>query len=220
MQIFKNIQLTAVLTTFLLVLIACGGESMTATSEGESATEPPVSEAVSDGDGQSRRTTDVQTTQKADSVYTDLTQEKCKNVELDEEGAGYSRDLCKGAFGYDLEVIEGDIRQSINVIAPGGKKFELDFVGLVSSAFSTVGDKAEWRFRKVDGKERPFALIVRFNANEDPNSSKVTSYLTVSKITEGEICLTDVVKPVSNANAEARKLAETAPTRPCLERPE
>jgi len=207
------------LSALSLAIAACGGGTMTGSAEGAPAVDQLASEAVSNGESQVKKP-EAPATQDAESVYTDLAHEKCKNLELDEEGAGYSRDLCKGAFGYDVEVVEGDIRQSINVIAPGGKKFELDFVGLVSQAFSSVGEKAEWRFRKVDGKDKPFALIVRFNANEDPNSDKVTSYLTVSKITEEVVCVTDVVKPIPNANVEARKLAEKAADKPCLERPE
>lgn len=155
-------------------------------------------------------------TEKIDSIYTDLASSKCKTTELNED-EGWSVQLCRGAFGYDLEVTEGDLRQSVTVIGPGGKRHELNFPTLVSAAFSSVGEKAEWRFREEDGKREPFALIIRFNASEDAeDSSKVTSYLTVSKITEDEICLTDIVKPVRNANEQARELALGASDKPCL----
>lgn len=156
---------------------------------------------------------------KIDSVYTDLAPSKCKQLELNEEEGGWSVQRCKGAFGYDLIVSEGDIRQTIDVVDPKGKKHELNLWNVVSGGFSSVGEKAEWRFREEDGKKVPFALIVRFNASEDPsNPGKNTSYLTVSKITEGEICVTDVVKPIRNANVKARELAVEAPTKPCLKR--
>ena len=152
-----------------------------------------------------------------ESIYTDLAAEKCKTIESDDEGGGWSVQECPGIEGYKLQVTEGDLRQSINVIAPSGGKYELNFTGNVSAAFSAVGDKAEWRVKKVDGKTVPIALIVRFNANEDPeNPDKVTSYLTVTKFDGEFICMTDVVKPVKNANVKARELADTAKSKPCL----
>lgn len=149
--------------------------------------------------------------QKLTSIYTSLETRKCKTIESSSEGAGWYRGQCPGIGGYKLEVTEGDIRQSINVIAPNKKVFELSF-GNISGSFSYTGAKAEWRMK---GKT-PVALIIRFNASEDPaDSTKVTSYLTVSKITKGEICVTDVVKPSKNQNLEAQQLSNDATNKPC-----
>lgn len=144
------------------------------------------------------------------SIYTSLETKACKTIEQSDEGAGWYRGECPGAGGYKLELTEGDIRQSINVIAPGGKTFELNF-SQVSSAFSTVGAKAEWRMK---GKV-PVALIVRFNASDPEDSAKSTSYLVVSKISKTESCITDVVNPSKKQNVEAQKLADAAATKPC-----
>jgi sulfur carrier protein ThiS len=155
--------------------------------------------------------------QKVESIYTDLATKKCKTLESNANEAGYYRGLCKGTSNYQLEVIEGDIRQTINVITPNKKKFELNLWTTVSSAFSYTGQKAEWRVARVNGKIVPIALIVRFNASENPeDSSKTTSYLVISKITKNEICVTDIVKPQVNANAEAVKLADKAKSKSCL----
>lgn len=149
--------------------------------------------------------------QKISSVYTTLNDKKCKTLELREDEGGSYLGECPGTSGYKLQVSEGDLRQSVNVIAPNKKHYNLD-LGNVSSAFSAVGDKAEWR---VKGKT-PMALIVRFNASENPDdTNKMTSYLVVSKITKNEICITDVVKPSKTQNAEAQKLADAAATKPC-----
>jgi hypothetical protein len=159
----------------------------------------------------------IEAGQEVDSVYTDLDPAKCKTIELNEEEGGWSVQRCKGAFGYDLEVTEGDLRQTIIVIDPSGKRSDLELVSVVSGGFSMVGKKAEWRFRTENGKKTPFALIVRFEANEDPsNPEKVTSYLTVSKITEDAVCVTDIVKPIKNANERARELALESANKPCL----
>jgi len=155
---------------------------------------------------------------KIKSIYTDLAEKKCKTTTINEQEE-YSVQLCDGVAGYKLEVAEGDLRQTINIIAPNGKKHELKLWSVVSPAFSSVGKKAEWRVIKEKGEIVPIALIVRFNASENPeDSSKITSYLTVSKITEGTTCVTGVVKPVKNANIKARTLADTAAKKPCVSR--
>ena len=154
--------------------------------------------------------------QKIESLYSDLNTKVCKTIEQSDEGTGSYRGECKGIGGYKLQVTEGDIRQSIDVIAPNKKKFELDLIGNVSTAFSSVGEKAEWRVTRKGKTITPTALIVRYNTSENPDdSSKLTSYLVVAKITKNEICITDVIKPAANANEEARKLADASVAKPC-----
>lgn len=145
------------------------------------------------------------------SVYTDLDAEKCKTLELQEDEGGSYKGECKGVGGYMLHVIEGDLRQTINVIAPNGEEHQLrlweHFTG-----FSAVGPRAEWRVKA----KKPFALIFRFNVSEDPiDSSKITSYLIVVKITQDFACVTEIIKPSKTQNAEARKAADRAATTPC-----
>lgn len=154
--------------------------------------------------------------QKITSVYTTLADKQCKTIELNVEESGYYRGRCPGTGGYKLELIEGDLRQTINVITPGKKKYELSLWTNVSSAFSAVGDKAEWRVLTKKGKITPLALIVRFNASENPdNPNQMTSYLVVSKITAKNVCVTDIIKPKTNANAEAQKLADESANKAC-----
>ncbi len=153
---------------------------------------------------------------KIESIYTSLDTKNCKTLESSEAEAGWYRGECKGISGYKLQLTEGDIRQSIDVIAPNKKKYELDFTGKVSEGFSSVGGKAEWRVTRKGKTVTPIALIVRFNVNENSEDSSInTSYLIVSKITKNQICITNVVKPGAIANEEARKLADTAATQPC-----
>ena len=154
-----------------------------------------------------------------ESVYTDLTGKRCKTVEVSEEEQ-FSRQRCTGVSGYQLEIIEGDLRQTVNIISPHGAKAELDLQGNVSSAFSSLGAQAEWRVLRQGKTVTPQALIVRFNASENPeNTLNVKSYLVVAKITANETCVTDVVSPRRNQNAEARRLADMAATRPCKMQP-
>lgn len=206
---------------FLSFLLGCQGaatnEASSASASGAGAPEGALSgESSAGGNGGSNSASRTPPGGKIDSVYSDLSPDKCETIESEMDGY-YSLQKCKGAFGFDLEVSESDIRQTVNVVDPSGKKHELDLGGVVSRAFSYVGNKAEWRFRETDGQREPFALIIRFNASVDPNSDKEASYLTVSKIAKDRICVTDVVKPIPNANVEARKLAEKAADKPCLE---
>ena len=145
------------------------------------------------------------------SLYTDLAEKKCRTIESTSDEGGSYRGICPGVGGYKLEVTEGDLRQSLNVIAPSKKKHKLDLSN-VSGAFSSLGPRAEWR---MNGKT-PTALVVRFNANENPEEpSKVTSYLVVAKITNNQICVTDVVNPGRLQNTEARRFANNAASSPC-----
>ena len=150
------------------------------------------------------------------SVYTDLADKKCKTLESSSEEGGSYRGECKGVGGFKLEVLEGDIRQSINVIFPSGKKSELDLWTNVSSAFSSVGAKAEWRVKGKGKNAKPYALIVRFNASENTEKPEVTtSYLVVIKITKDFACVSDVIKPTSSQNIKAQKAADESANKPC-----
>lgn len=153
---------------------------------------------------------------KIKSIYTDLSAEKCKTIESNPDEGGSYRGECAGIGGYKLEVIEGDIRQTINVVTPDGDKYELNLWSIVSPAFSSIGEKAEWRVVREGKKVKPIALIVRFNASEDAeNPGKNTSYLVVSKITGKTACITDVVSPMKNANLKAQQLADASANKPC-----
>ncbi len=155
--------------------------------------------------------------QKTESIYTGLSDKDCQTVKSpDDDGEDGFRGMCKGIGGYKLELLEGDLRQTINVIAPNGTKSELDLWTAVSSAFSSIGSKAEWRVTQTGKTVKPQALIVRFNASENPDdSSKITSYLVVVKIYGNSACISEVVKPSANQNEKARQAADNAGSQPC-----
>ena len=154
--------------------------------------------------------------QKAESVYTDLEAKTCKTIEFEHEGYSSTQE-CPGVAGYKLHVLEGDERQSITVVKPDGSKHPLDFWSTVSPAFSSVGQKAEWRVRARRGRVEPFALVVRYNARENPdNFEAFTSYLVVARIAPGRVCVTDKIAPGPRANELARAAADASATKPCL----
>jgi hypothetical protein len=158
--------------------------------------------------------------QSIQSVYTDLDAKKCRTIKSSSDEGGSYEGRCPGVAGYSLIVMEGDVRQNIEVVTPKRTKHSLDLWSVVSGAFSSVGPKAEWRMKRVNGKLTPFALIVRYNASENPeDASKLTSYLAVAKITATSICVTDKIGPGANANELARRAADESATRPCLSQP-
>ncbi|HEY0761384.1 MAG TPA: hypothetical protein VGD61_03350 [Pyrinomonadaceae bacterium] len=152
------------------------------------------------------------------SVYTPLGMKQCRAIKAVRRNAddGFAA-RCQGAAGYALVVTEGDLRQNIAVVTPAGEVHSLDLWSVVSSGFSSVGPKAEWRIGSQNGKSVPVALIIRYNASEDPEKpDKITSYLAVAKLTQTEICVTEKVSPGPKANEDARRAADAASTKPCL----
>ena len=148
----------------------------------------------------------------AESIYTDMTVAGCQTIETTEEDPG-SVQKCPGVAGYGLLVEDADSRQSVTVVSPDGKKHPLNYWQVITSGFSSLGEKAEWRVEKKGGKVRPFALIVRVNASENPEKpEQKTSYLAVAKITAAAVCVTAKVQ----TNEEARAAAGAAAGKPCL----
>jgi len=162
-------------------------------------------------------TLDSAAAQTRQSVYTNLDDKHCRTLKSDASEAGEYLGRCTGTAGYTLLVAEGDLRQNITIVTPRKTEHSLELWTIVSSAFSSLGPKAEWRVLKQKNKTTPLALIVRYNASEDPeHPDKTTSYLVVTKITAKEICVTDRIKPGPKASEDARRLADEAATRPCL----
>jgi hypothetical protein len=150
------------------------------------------------------------------SVYTNLGDKFCRLIKSDATEAGEYFGRCPGTGGYHLLLAEGDLRQNLTVVTPLGKQHSLELWTIVSSAFSSLGQKAEWR---VKG-QKPIALIVRYNASEDvDHPDNRTSFLVVTKITPAEICVTHKIAPGPRANEEARELADEATNKPCLKAP-
>jgi hypothetical protein len=144
------------------------------------------------------------------SVYTSTNTKVCRTIESTSKNAGYYRGLCPGVGGYKLELIEGDIRQTLNVITPAKKKQELKFWEFYGS-FSSIGDKVEWR----TNRGVPVALIARYYVADPEGVKKDTAFLIISKIGPRVSCVTDVVEPKPKQNEQARILADAASTKPC-----
>jgi hypothetical protein len=151
-----------------------------------------------------------------DSVYTDIADSKCATIAVDEEAGGATQ-RCPGIAGYALLVEDDDARMSVTVVAPNGEQHPLNYWQVVTTAFSTLGPKAEWRVTQQNGEFAPLALIVRVNANESDDPGVITSYLAVAKITPQATCVTDKIAPGADMNLRARRAADSSAGRPCLE---
>ncbi len=151
------------------------------------------------------------------SVYTNLTQNSCKTIATNEETGGETQ-KCRGIGKWSLLTLYDDQRMSVNVVAPDQAVAELNFWSVVSSGFSSLGTKAEWRVRKEKNGLVPTALIIRVNTSEGEGVKKSgKSYLAVAKITGTETCVTDKIELQRNANLLARKAADSSAEKPCLQ---
>ena len=144
------------------------------------------------------------------SVYTGTSTKVCKTVKQTDDGAGSYEGDCPGVGGYRLRLLEGDIRQTIDIITPAKKRFELNFWSFYGG-FSAIGEKVEWRVKGTV----PVALIARYNVSRADDEQKNDSYLMISKIGAKESCVVDVIMPGPKQNEEARIAADKAPTMPC-----
>ncbi len=144
------------------------------------------------------------------SVYTSTKSAACKTIKLNVDEGGHYEGECPGVDGYKVRLIEGDIRQTLNIITPSKKKFELDFWSFYSG-FSFIGEKIEWRTKAGV----PVALIARYNVADAEDSSKNTSYLLISKISKTSSCVVDVILPGPKQNEQARVSADAAASKPC-----
>ena len=158
--------------------------------------------------------TAIASAQSVQSVYTELSGKRCRTLERDDASAGYLKEQCAGIAGYKVRVISQDDRQTLAIVKPDGSEHELDLGYIGGGGFSSLGEKAEWRVRKQNGKLVPVALIVRFNVNVG-GEEKITSYLAVSKITPRSICYIEAIDPGPNANEKARALADSSADKPC-----
>jgi hypothetical protein len=145
-----------------------------------------------------------------------LSGNECSLVSTDEE-TGSTTHKCPGVGDYSLLVHDDDSRMSITVVSPDGTKSGLDLWSVVTTAFSTLGEKAEWRTAKQNGKIVPISLIVRVNASiqEDPDRPQKKSYLAIAKLGGKRSCVVDVIDDSPTANEAARKAADEAENKEC-----
>ncbi len=146
------------------------------------------------------------------SSYTSIDEKDCTTLDSDDIG---SIQECESFEDIGVKVLEGDMRQSITLIRQN-REYVLDFQSTVSSAFSSLGTKIEWRHEK-DNPKNLKGMIVRFELYDDPNNlDKIHSYLVVSKITPHAICVVGKIPPQSKQNELARAMLDAKSELPCI----
>lgn len=144
------------------------------------------------------------------SIYTSTKTNACRTIRSTSAGTGSYTGECPGVGGFKIRLIEGDIRQTLDVITPARKKFELNFWNIFGG-FSHIGEKVEWRTKKGV----PVAIIARYNVADPEDSQKSKSYLMVARVGKTSACVTDVVEPGPKQNETARILADASAGKPC-----
>ena len=143
------------------------------------------------------------------SVYTSTKTSACRTISSNPDEAGSYEGECAGVGGYKVRVLEGDLRQSLDIISPTKKKSELKLWERFPS-FSAVGEKLEWRTKAGV----PYALIFRYYV-ADPSGGKGSQYLFVTKLGKSSSCIVDVVDPMAKQNEKAREIADSSAGKPC-----
>ena len=159
----------------------------------------------------------VSSTQAAtayDSTYTSIKAADCRTISTDTESSS-SVQRCASFRNIGVEVLEGDLRQSLTLIM-GGREYPLNFWTHITQGFSMLGDLVEWRHMKGQ-PDKLAGMIVRLTANEGERPEQTTSYLVVAKVMPGEVCVVGKVPPHirENQNVKARAIAEQASQLPC-----
>jgi hypothetical protein len=195
----------------LLLLAACGRGEIAANetarpklSDSITTKLPPVKAAV---EKQQRAGTPAKPREAAPdpvpaagggSRYTSLEAPACRPQESAARARRWRR--CDGSSGYALDISEGASRPDVTVVAPNGRRTDLNLPDLVpGKASSSLGRLAEWR---GSGKAR--ALILRVNA---AGSSRHMSDLVVVRL-DKPACVVAVVPQQAGQNQKAREIAD------------
>lgn len=155
---------------------------------------------------------------KIESIYTDFGDKNCKELKDQEADGLLYVGECRGVGGYKLTFYESEHHQTVDLIAPDGKEFDLNLV--ISVAPSYLGKVAEWRVRREGEKVIPIAMIVRMNVfNNGEDAEKTESFLLVTKITKDTACMVGKVPPIGmDQNEKARIMADASAEKPCIEK--
>lgn len=146
------------------------------------------------------------------SLYTTVELSHCKRVSRHEDGSAWE---CPGLRGYPVYVAEGDQRQFVSAGPNAAKRRAAQqTLGAFNSIFVKPRGRAtvEWRYVVREGRQVPYAIIVRFHTEAERARGDV---LVVMKVSESETCHVAKIDALANldplifarniADEEARK---------------
>jgi hypothetical protein len=141
------------------------------------------------------------------SSYTSLHGKNCRKLKPIGRDV-LDRERCTGLAGFKLDHLWNEDIDWIELITPAGKRFSL---GAPFTMPGYMGPTLEWRLRNG----RPIALVARYTLVKPDDMKKKLPTMVVSKITPTSACVTDVIEPSKDQNLTARRLADSASSRPC-----
>jgi hypothetical protein len=150
-------------------------------------------------------------TARIKSRFTTVELKSCDRVASGETASAW---VCKGLSGYPVYIAQAQQRQFISFGVSGHARRSATqslggqtMGGDVATIFSPAHDRAtvEWRFRRQDGRDVPYATIVRVHTRAKPSTGDV---LIVTKVTPTEAC--QMAKIDAQTASDPMILARTA----------
>lgn len=193
---------TTLLPTVLLLCLASCGRAQNKADDAVTVRLPPAKDQVQQAGrrlpatelaGQRLSTSD-------DSHYTSLEGSSCTPNEHLPEQPELTRRRCSAVGGYEVEVVNGSSGDRLAIVAPNGRRSELDLTRAVPHG--TLGKLAEWR-GETSGDPR--AVIVRVALARKP----AVSSLVVAKL-QPDACVVAVIARGPRQNERARAVADRA----------
>lgn len=154
--------------------------------------------------------------QQLDSAYTDVNLDACSVITSDDFGSTWA---CPGHKGIPVMIAEGDLRFFVSY---GLKSTEERAASQTPPPFNYLGPRIEWRLSNAEGGWKPFATILRYFTQRDPDERE-GQVLVVTKLEMGATCHVAYIDALANpdANSIARDAAdELAPDFDCDDEPE
>lgn len=140
------------------------------------------------------------------SRYTSLA--GCPVVETDPEPTGFQVSECVGIDGFRLRLIDADARHDLAVIDPAGRETTLALPTMFGGAFSTLGERVEWRGTTDEDRFTPDAMIIRYAVFENPDRpNQPVSYLLAVSLADTP-CVSGSFTPGEQQNLIARAAAD------------
>ncbi len=145
------------------------------------------------------------------SAFTSLDPAKCRLVEKNEEEGGYFRYRCPATAGYVVDLVESDLRQSLDV-RKDGRVAGLALSSVAGNgAFNRLGRTIEWRGPQ-GGAPRTLTVCSAVATGEGKADRQ---YLVVVRLVPRP-CAVAVVAPGPDQSAQARIIADRVILPQCL----
>ncbi len=145
-----------------------------------------------------------------ESRYTKIDLQGCPEGQVFEEDAAAFEVICPGVEGWEVRVVEGDLRFHVEP-RPEGADTKLIFETL--PAFNNIHDMLEWRGEDGNGGFVPYAVILRYFTDDGLGDEGTKgNILVVTKVTRTRAChaaYVDAKAIGEGANETAQLAADT-----------